>query len=285
MKKALIIGLLLGVGLPAGLAADKSVISAIEKSGGLVLPWPGEQDAWEVEFHLRGRDLEDDGLSAVAALKTVVALNLRDTKITSDGLNHLKGLSKLKRLHLERTAVDDAGVSHLTGLENLEYLNLYGTKITDKALDQLSSLKNLKQLYVWQTEVTDDGVAKINKALPNLKIVKGVDLSKIVIVKKEEPKPEENLKWLAVGGPEKPPAKSKPGSFLIITFQNKSNQDVKLYWVDYGGGKKLYGEISKGAERKQNTYSDAVWLVTDNKDKPLGYFVAGTKMALAVIPK
>ena len=93
MKKALIIGLLLGVGLPAGLAADKSVVSAIEKSGGLVLPWPGEQDAWEVEFHLRGRDLEDDGLSAVAALKTVVALNLRDTKITSEGLTHLNGLS------------------------------------------------------------------------------------------------------------------------------------------------------------------------------------------------
>ena len=59
--------------------------------------------------------------------------------------------------------------------------------------DRLSSLKNLKQLYVWQTEVTDDGVTKLNKALPNLKIVKGVDLSKIVIVKKAEPKPEETL--------------------------------------------------------------------------------------------
>ena len=77
-------------------------------------------------------------------------------------------------------------------------------------------------------------------------------------------------------------SKKQACSFLIITFQNKSNQDVKLYWVDYGGGKKLYGEISKGAERKQNTYSDAVWLVTDNKDKPLGFFVAGTKMALVV---
>ena len=61
--------------------------------------------------------------------------------------------------------------------------------------------------------MTDDGVAKMNKALPNLKIVKGVDLSKIVIVKKEEPKPEENLKWLAVDGLEKPPAKSKPAPF------------------------------------------------------------------------
>ena len=51
---------------------------------------------------------------------------------------------------------------------------------------------------------------------------------------------------------------------------------MKLYWGDYGGGKKLYGEISKGAERKQNTYSGAVWLVDDYKDRPLGFFVAGT---------
>ena len=43
MRKALIIGLLLGVGLPEGLAADKSVISAIEKSGGLVLPGLGNR--------------------------------------------------------------------------------------------------------------------------------------------------------------------------------------------------------------------------------------------------
>lgn len=285
MKKTILFGILLGAWLPWSQAADPSLISAIEKSGGLVLPWPGENDAWEVEYHLRGRDLEDDGLAPLAALKTVVSLNLRDTKITSDGLKHLSGLTQLKRLHLERTAVDDSGVTHLAKLNNLEYLNLYGTKITDKALTELKGLKNLKKLYVWQTEVTDDGVANLKEALPNLKIVKGVDLSKIVIVKKEEPKPEETLKWLAVGGPDKPPAKSKPGSFLIITFQNKSDKDVKLYWVDYGGGKKLYGEIAKGGERKQNTYSDAVWLVTDNQDKPLGYFVAGTKIALAVIPK
>ena len=284
MKKILLSLLLIAL-VPSAESADKSLIGAIEKSGGLVLPWPGETESWEVEFHLRGRELTNEGLINVAALKTVIALNLRDTQITSAGLTHLKGLSKLKRLHLERTKIDDSGISHLTGLQNLEYLNLYGTKISDKALDQLIGLKNLKQLYVWQTKVTDAGVDKLKKTLPNLKVIRGVDLSKIVIVKKTEPKPEESLKWLPEGGPAKPPAKSKPGSFTIITFQNKNNKNIKLYWIDYGGGKKLYGEIAKGDERKQNTYSDAVWLVTDDKDKPLGCFVAGTKEASAIIPK
>ena len=119
---------------PTVLSAEKSLIESIEKSGGLILPWPGEANSWEVEFHLRGRELTDDGLAKVASLKSVIALNLRDTQITSAGLIHLKALSKLKRLHLERTKIDDSGMNHLAGLQNLEYLNLYGTKITDKAL-------------------------------------------------------------------------------------------------------------------------------------------------------
>jgi len=267
-------------------AADSAVLDAIKKSGGLILPHPGKAEQWEVEFHLRGRELTDEGLRHVAALKNVVVLNLRDTQITSAGLVHLKGLSKLRRLHLERTQIGDKGIDNLASLHDLQYLNLYGTKITDKALDQLAGLKNLTQLYVWQTEVTDAGVRKLKEALPKIKIVRGIDLSKIIIVKKTETKkPEESLKWLPERGPIKPPSKSKPGSFTIVTFQNKSDKNTKLYWIDYGGGKKLYGEIAKGQERRQNTYSDAVWLVTDDKDKPLGYFVAGAKEALAIIPK
>jgi len=265
-------------------AADPAVIDAIKNAGGLVLPYPGKGESWEIEFHLRGRELTDEGLAHVAKLKEVVSLNLRDTKITSAGLAHLKGLAKLRRLHLERTQVGDEGIGNLVGLSNLEYLNLYGTKITDKALDQLTGLKNLKQLYVWQTEVTDAGVENLTKALPGLKVVRGVDLSKVIAVKKPEPKPEDNLKWIAAAADVKPP-KSKPGSFTVVTFQNKRDKRIKLYWVDYGGSLKLYGEIDKGADRQQNTYSDAVWLVTDEKDKPLGYFISGQKVALAVIPK
>ena len=265
-------------------AADAAVLDAIRRSGGLVLSAPGKAENWEVEFHLRGRGLNDEGLANVSALKSVVVLNLRDTQITSAGLVHLKRLTQLRRLHLERTKVDDKGIENLTGLSNLEYLNLYATKITDKSLDSLADLKNLRQLYLWQTDVTDDGVSKLKKALPELKIVRGIDLSKVVPVRKPESKPMEELKWIAASGDVKPP-KSKPGSFTVLTFENKRSHRIKLYWVDYGGSLKLYGEIDSGGNRQQTTYSDAVWLVTDEKDKPLGYFISGQKVALAVIPK
>ena len=265
-------------------AADATVLDAIRRSGGLVLSAPGKSGNWEVEFHLRGRDLTDKGLANVAALKSVVVLNLRDTQITSSGLVHLKGLTQLRRLHLERTKVDDKGIENLIGLSKLEYLNLYATQITDESLDRLANLKNLRQLYLWQTDVTDDGVAKLKKALPELKIGRGIDLSKVVPVKKPESKPMEELKWFAISGDVKPP-KSKPGSFTVLTFENKRSHRIKLYWVDYGGNLKLYGEIDSGGNRQQTTYSDAVWLVTDEKDKALGYFISGQKVALAVIPK
>ena len=70
MNIAKIIGLGLLLALPAELrAADAATLEAIKKSGGLVLPYPGGEDLWEVEYHLRGRDLTDEGLAKLAALK------------------------------------------------------------------------------------------------------------------------------------------------------------------------------------------------------------------------
>ena len=90
MKKILL-GLMLCAALPFGAqAADSATLEAIKKSGGLVLPYPGEGEQWEVEFHLRGRKLTDEGLVHVAALKNVVLLNLRDTQITNAGVAELK---------------------------------------------------------------------------------------------------------------------------------------------------------------------------------------------------
>ena len=150
MEKILL-GLMLCAALPFGTqAADSATLAAIKKSGGLVLPYPGEGKQWEVEFHLRGRDLTDDGLAHVAALKNVVALNLRDTQITSAGLAHLRGLTKLRRLHLERTKIGDDGIANLVNLPDLEYLNLYATKITDKSLDQLAGRRCCFRAASWR---------------------------------------------------------------------------------------------------------------------------------------
>ena len=62
-------------------------------------------------------------------------------------------------------------------------------------------------------------------------------------------------------------------------------QKVKIYWVEYNGKLRLYGEIAPGGTREQNTYSTASWLVTDLEDNYLGYFRTSTKVGKALIPK
>ena len=275
--------LILAVFSPGVLAEDSPAVKSIKEIGGVIFPLSNGE--LEVEFHLRGRDLmTDDGLKLLPALGKVVSLNLRDTRITGAGLVHLKKLNGLRRLHLERTRVDDAGIAHLAGLTRLQYLNLYGTGIGDEGLIHLEALKNLKQIYLWQTKVTEAGAERLLKALPDLRLSRGVVLAELMATDKAKPKPEpqEVLKWIPAG--EAKPPKSRPGSFIYVNFENKRSLAVKLYWVEYGGGLKLYGEIEAGATRRQTTYSDASWLVTDLSDKHLGHFRTGLKEAIAVIP-
>lgn len=279
-------GLLLSAGADAHLHANQpaDAVAAINKLGGSVRPLGDDDKECEVEFHLQGRELTDKGLTHVAALKHVVSLNLRDTKVTDAGLVHLKGLTTLRTLHLERTQVGDAGIAHLTGLSNLEYLNLYETKITDASLVHLERLKKLNRLYLWQTNVTDGGVAKLAKALPELRIVRGVDLAKLPATAiKPVTKTPVPQKWIAASDV-KPP-KSELGSQITVTFENKTARRVKVYWISYGGELKFYHDLEPGATRRQNSFSKATWLITDEQENPLGYFIVGAdEEALAVIP-
>ena len=280
-----VITLLLFPSLVSADSKKSSAILAVVEIGGVVLPISG--GGWEVGFHLRGRDLlADDGLKTLKGLGDVISLNLRDTKITSSGLAHLKDLSSLRRLHLERTEITDSGLEYLSGLKELEYLNLYQTQVSDKGIDHLSGLKKLKKIYLWDTKVSDRGFEKLKKALPKLVISRGLDLEKLAAEapKPPPPKPRVAMKWMPYGATETPPAKSTPGSSIQVTFINKAKNTVKLVWIDYGGGQKLYGEISAGGKRDQNTYSEAVWLITDLSDNPLGHFVTSKKDANGVIP-
>ena len=141
---------------------------------------------------------------------------------------------------------------------------------------------------MWQTEVTEEGVAKLEQALPGLAVVRGVDLDKLAASlppPPEPPKPKVDLKWIATSSASDAP-KSKNGINTQVIFENKSTQRVKVYWVSYGGELKLYGELDPGGTRQQNSYSKNTWLIADNNDQPLGYFLIDTdEIARAVIPK
>ncbi|MAR12364.1 MAG: hypothetical protein CL681_20635, partial [Blastopirellula sp.] len=189
----------------------QSAIQAIKRLGGKVRR---QGQAWEVDFHLRGRGLTDDDLVHVAKIPSIGYLNLSRTKITGDGLRHLRKLTTLRRLHLEQTEVDDRGIAELVGLRKLEYLNVYGTQVTDQSLDVLAQLPELQRLYVWQTAVTADGVAKLQKRRPRMKIVRGTDLSSLpsTFPKGEQAKPPKlSLEWVGVSGRAEVPARSENG--------------------------------------------------------------------------
>ena len=124
--------------------------------------------------------------------------------------------------------------------------------------------------------------------LPDLKIVRGIDLSKLPSKfpppEPKRAKPTKQLKFVAVTSRDDAPKRSTNGDNTQVFFENKSKQKVKIYWITYGGGLKLYGELTPGGTRQQNTYSNNAWLITDEGDKPLGYFVVKPEEALAVIP-
>jgi hypothetical protein len=123
-------------------------------------------------LHLTGSDITDSGLSHLEGLTELSELHLGFTQATDSAIARVSGLAKLSDLNLRGTRITDAGLSHLTGLTKLSTLDLVGTRITDAGLAHLKSLSNLKTLEVRDTHITDAGARELQKALPNLKIIR-----------------------------------------------------------------------------------------------------------------
>ena len=94
------------------------------------------------------------------------------TDVSDDGLSHLAGLKKLQRLNLHETIFGDPGMDHLAQLTNLESLHIGAVReITDVGLVKLSNLKKLKELNLIECFlITDEGIDKLRKTLPELRI-------------------------------------------------------------------------------------------------------------------
>jgi Leucine-rich repeat (LRR) protein len=65
------------------------------------------------------------------------------------------------------------GLEYAKDLDSLSYLSLEGTQITDSGLEHLKGMTNLRILELKGTRVTDAGVAELEKALPDLMVLRG----------------------------------------------------------------------------------------------------------------
>ena len=107
-----------------------------------------------------------DDISIVSKMQNLEIFDIADAKKVSD-LSPLKDLSKLKRLLVMQNNISD--ISSLRELTELEEAQLWNNPIED--ISPLLGLKKLKIIDITRTKVSKQDVEKLQKALPNCKII------------------------------------------------------------------------------------------------------------------
>ncbi len=115
--------------------------------------------------------ITDEGLKYLQGMKQLDTLTLSNTGITNAGLEQLAKHESLSELGITNCKITDSGLTHLKDLKNLRDLRLDLTPISDAGLQHLYGLKKLEYLNLRNTKVTAQGIAELQKALPNCKIV------------------------------------------------------------------------------------------------------------------
>ena len=69
----------------------------------------------------------------------------------------------------------------------------------------------------------------------------------------------------------------------VVTFENRLNDPVKLFWLDSSGGRIPYGHIRPGEKYPQPTFVGHVWLVTSADTNTLAVFEAEDLPGVAII--
>ena len=81
----------------------------------------------------------------------------------------------------------------------------------------------------------------------------------------------------------RPRSSRRTGEETSITFINRTNKDIEIYWVDSERQRKHYATVAAGDQHRQHTFAGHVWLVTDKDGTALVTFMAEEEAADAVV--
>ncbi len=76
---------------------------------------------------------------------------------------------------------------------------------------------------------------------------------------------------------------TQTGAETSITFVNRTEGEVEIYWIDSAGQRQQYATLAAGERHQQHTYAGHSWLVIDKDGRTLGAFVATEEAADAII--
>lgn len=128
------------------------------------------------EFHelrvllLDESSVTDNGMSHLAGLTNLQNLTFDNTQIGDDGVQHLSGMKLMSRLSLGCTQVGDNGMKHLRAMTQLKELTIDNSQVSDVGLTNLARLSRLQSLDLGGGRMTREGVAELQKALPDCEI-------------------------------------------------------------------------------------------------------------------
>jgi hypothetical protein len=170
-------------------AGDEAIVKRLEAEGIFVLPVGSELvvslDATNLDaaltelcelrglrsVNLQHPGLTDNRVQRVCALPGLKYLHFVDCPITDARLKTVVRVLGLEALSLDGTAITDEGLAEVARLRDLEALSLKRDSVTDAGLRHLEGMSGLTWLDLRACpNVTDEGVARLQKALPNCKI-------------------------------------------------------------------------------------------------------------------
>jgi dipeptidyl aminopeptidase/acylaminoacyl peptidase len=73
------------------------------------------------------------------------------------------------------------------------------------------------------------------------------------------------------------------GAETHVTFFNRLDFPVTVWWVDGSGGRHKYADLAPGQRHRQHTFGQHIWLVLDSGGEVLAVFEATDEEALAII--
>lgn len=68
-----------------------------------------------------------------------------------------------------------------------------------------------------------------------------------------------------------------------MKFVNRTNQEVRSYWLDYSGRRVFYKAIPPNGNYTQPTFQTHPWVITDQRDNCISIFVSNQPSAVAEI--
>jgi dipeptidyl aminopeptidase/acylaminoacyl peptidase len=98
-----------------------------------------------------------------------------------------------------------------------------------------------------------------------------------------EQRPDKEQLLAAQPLPDAPKASTRTGAETTLTFVNRTQAEVELFWLDQDGQRHSYGKVRPGEQHVQHTYAGHVWLVADNEGKTVAVFEAPDEPGTAEI--